>query len=243
MKKTLILVVCMVMALAACNKGNAPVTAASSNSGKPALAKINDVTVTEDDLKREVGYLQPEVREMFAEEGGLKAIMDEVVKKEVLYQEAKKNGFQDSPEFKTRVEEYKKRVSIEMLLEKQVIGGAKVEDKDVRDFYDKNIEKFAMRGPDGKKGKTIEFEKVKSLIHERLLAEKQKETFDKYMEDLKKAYKVEINKEAIDKIAGNIGLGNAAGASPAMKVPAAAPAAPEATAPAAKPAAVPEHKK
>jgi peptidyl-prolyl cis-trans isomerase C len=54
---------------------------------------------------------------------------------------------------------------------------------------------------DKKMGQVVEFEKVKNLISQNLVAEKQKEAFDSYVEGLKKSYKVEINKEALSKLA------------------------------------------
>ncbi|HYA12347.1 MAG TPA: hypothetical protein VEF37_05185, partial [Thermodesulfovibrionales bacterium] len=41
---------------------------------------------------------------------------------------------------------------------------------------------------------------VKSLISQNLVAEKQKQIFDSYIDGLKKSYKVEINKEALSKL-------------------------------------------
>jgi parvulin-like peptidyl-prolyl isomerase len=54
---------------------------------------------------------------------------------------------------------------------------------------------------DKKVGQVIEFDKIKNLISQNLLAEKQKESFDSYIEGLKKKYKVEVNKEAVSKLA------------------------------------------
>jgi len=50
------------------------------------------------------------------------------------------------------------------------------------------------------KGSQVEFEKVKGLIEQRLTAEKQRETFDKFIEGVKKNYKIDINKDAVSKI-------------------------------------------
>lgn len=53
---------------------------------------------------------------------------------------------------------------------------------------------------DKKMGQVVDFEKVKNLISQNLMAEKQKEVFDSYIDGLKKSYKVEINKEALSKL-------------------------------------------
>ncbi len=47
------------------------------------------------------------------------------------------------------------------------------------------------------KGQIVDFAKVQGMIMQRLTAEKQKSNFDKYIDGLKKNYKVEINKDAL----------------------------------------------
>jgi len=49
---------------------------------------------------------------------------------------------------------------------------------------------------DKKTGAPVEFENVRDMISQKLSGEKQKEAFEKYVSDLRKSYKVEINKEA-----------------------------------------------
>lgn len=63
------------------------------------------------------------------------------------------------------------------------------------------------------KGTTVEFDKIKAQIGQKLTADKQKEAFDKFIEKLKKTYKVDINKDALSKL-------NAAPAQPAPQAPA-----------------------
>jgi parvulin-like peptidyl-prolyl isomerase len=53
---------------------------------------------------------------------------------------------------------------------------------------------------DKKMGQPVDFDKVKNLISQNLMAEKQKGVFDSYVEGLRKSFKVEINKEALSKL-------------------------------------------
>ena len=52
---------------------------------------------------------------------------------------------------------------------------------------------------DKKKGTPVEFDKIKDMLSQKLSAGKQKEAFEQYITELKKNYKVEINKEALTK--------------------------------------------
>jgi peptidyl-prolyl cis-trans isomerase C len=50
---------------------------------------------------------------------------------------------------------------------------------------------------DKKTGAPVEFEKVRDMISQKLSGDRQKEAFDTYVSELRKTYKVEINKEAL----------------------------------------------
>jgi parvulin-like peptidyl-prolyl isomerase len=52
---------------------------------------------------------------------------------------------------------------------------------------------------DKKKGTPVEFDKIRDMISQKLSGEKQKGAFDLYVAELKKNYKVEINKDALMK--------------------------------------------
>ena len=96
-----------------------------------------------------------------------------------------------APAYQKKLVDSQKLILISSLLEKEIEDKAKVSDKDVKTFYDKNRADFTVQG------KPIEFEKIKDMLAQRLTAQKQKEVFDTYVENLKKSYKVDINKEAI----------------------------------------------
>lgn len=155
------------------------------------LVKINGVTITKEDLKKEVEALPPFAQKMFEGEEGIARLIDELIKKELLYQEAKKKGLDKDAAYLKKVADSQKLILISALLEKEIEDKAKLSDKDIRDFYEKNKADFMVQG------KTIEFEKIRDMLAQRLTAQKQKEVFDGYVENLKKSYKVDVNKEAI----------------------------------------------
>ena len=155
------------------------------------LVKINGVTITKEDLKKEVEALPPFAQKMFEGEEGIARLIDELIKKELLYQEAKKKGLDRDAAYLKKVADSQKLILISALLEKEIEDKAKLSDKDVRDFYEKNKADFMVQG------KTIEFEKIRDMLAQRLTAQKQKEVFDGYVENLKKSYKIDVNKDAI----------------------------------------------
>lgn len=255
----------------------------------PYLAKVGNVKITQADLDRELKSIPEFAQKIFEGAGGKERFLDEIIKKELLYQEALKKGFDKNEEFQKKVEDFKKITLISLLLEKEIEAKAEITDQDVKDYYEKNKNEFAQisqirarhilvktedeakkilerikKGEDfakiaqttsidtgtaknggdlgyfspgqlvpefeeaaarlktgeisqpvktkfgyhiievidKKMGKPVEFERVKNLIFQRLSATKQKEAFDKYIENLKKSYKVEINKDALSQISG-----------------------------------------
>jgi peptidyl-prolyl cis-trans isomerase C len=275
------LIVLLVFAFNACSK--------KTETKGPYLVKVGNAKITEADLDRELKNLPEFAQALFAGSSGKERFLDELVKKEILYQEAVKKGIDKDPQYAAKVEDFKKITLVGLLLEKVIEAKSKVNPQDVKDYYEKNkdevspasqmrvsqiivktsdeansiyeklkkgedfakiakqnsldpgsaknggdlgylakgqmkpeIESVAVKlkvgafSPpvkipggylivkvtDKKLGKPLEFDKVKNLIAQRLAAEKQKDAFDSYLDELRKSYKVEMNKEAISKLSG-----------------------------------------
>lgn len=268
-------------------KGTGP----AKDQGKKGavLAKVDSAEITEADFDRELQTLPDYAQQMFEGPAGKEKFLEELIKKEILYQEAVKKGMDKTPEFTKKLEEFKKLSMVQELLEKEIMSKAKVTDQDVKDYYEKNKADFAttsqikashilvktegealkvlerlkkgekfeaiakkesidkqsaknggdigyfskgqvvpefekaaagmkkgevssvpvktsfgyhiIKVTDRKTGPVIDFDKVKEIIAQRLSGEKQKETFDSYVAELKKGRKIEINKDALAKSA------------------------------------------
>jgi len=278
---TFILTISLLLAFVACAKKEAPKTG-------PYLAMVGKTQITQADLEREIKGLPDFAQKIFEGPEGKEKFLNELIKKELLYQEALKRGIDKDAEYQKKVEEFRKLTLIGQLLEKEIELKAKVTEQDAKAYYEKHkaelasfsqikashilvkteaeakqIEEMLKKGgnfaelakkhsidpgsaknggdlgyfssgqmlpefeqaaarlkpgeisaplktkfgyhlikvADKKTGKPIEFEKVKSVLLQRLSAEKQKEVFDTFIENLKKNFKVEINKEAVSKLA------------------------------------------
>lgn len=255
----------------------------------PYLAKVGTVKITQADLERDIKNLPEFAQRLFEGPEGKGKFLDEMIKKELLYQEASKRGLDKDPEYLRKLEEFKKLTLIGQLLEKEIEAKAKVTDQDVKDYYEKHKDELSaisqirashillkteeeakkiiarvkkgedfaaiakkssidpgsaqnggdigyfssgqmvpefesaaaklkvgevssdpvktkfgyhvIKVTDKKQGKPVEFEKIKNVLFQRISAERQKEFFDSYIENLKKTFKVEINKEAVSKLA------------------------------------------
>ncbi len=253
----------------------------------PYLAKVGSAKITQADFEREMKNLPPFAQKLFEGKGGKEKFLDELIKKELLYQEALKKGLDKDAEFKEKVEDFKKISLISQVLEKEIETKVTVTEQDVKDYYEKHKNELAaisqirakhilvkteaeakkilesikkgedfgklaqkysidkgsaknggdlgffsagqmvpefeaaaaqldigkvsepvktkfgyhiIKVVDKKTGKPLEFEKIQNNIFQRLTAEKQKEVFDTFIENLRKSYKVEINQDAVSKL-------------------------------------------
>ncbi len=109
----------------------------------PYLAKVGNATITQADLDREMKNLPEFAQKFFEGPGGKEKFLDELIKKELLYQEALKKGLDKDPEFLKKVEDFKKITLISQLLEKEIETKAKVTEKDAKDYYEKHKAELA----------------------------------------------------------------------------------------------------
>lgn len=183
-----------------------PVPAEKSASEAPVeyLAKVNDVTIGVEDVKEEFSMLNLRAQQMFMAEGGLESFLDEIIKKEMLLQEATKRDYESDPKFKELMEDYKKRLYIGFLLKDEVELKSEVSDEEVKKYYEDNRKDFVLESPDKDKPEVIELEAVKDLIRQRLAEQKKDKVFESYIAGLKKAYDIKINEDAVNRAFGNM---------------------------------------
>ncbi len=115
----------------------------SCSKGKDeVVVKAGSSKITKQQLQEDLKNLPPQTKLFLASPEGANRLKDELIKREVLYEEAKKKGLAKSDEFKKRVEEFKKITLINMLLEQEIKGLQEVTEKEVKEYYEKNKDQF-----------------------------------------------------------------------------------------------------
>lgn len=138
--KTITLIFCTA-AVFGCKQGDKPAAAGEKNSGA-VLAEVNGAKITTGDFKKEVENLPPYLKPMTETLDGKKELLDTMVVREIVMQEAKKAGIDKSKEVTDKLEELRKRIIVEAFLKKKIEEEAKVTDADLQKFYDQNKDKF-----------------------------------------------------------------------------------------------------
>jgi len=133
MKRTLSLILAVFFVFGCTKKGN---------SEGVVVAKVNNAVITTEDFINNFKRLPQWAQERFSSEEGRKQFLEELIKRELLYQEAKRRGLDKEKEFIEKIEEYKRMTLLSTFIKKEIEEKATVSDKEVREYYDNNTEQF-----------------------------------------------------------------------------------------------------
>ncbi len=162
------------------------------NPNRKVLAHVNDEEITLSHFNEEVKKLESPIREMYQEDPN--QLLEQIVIKRLLLQEAKKQGITPPP--KTYKDEAKGRLSpedelITELLKKKFPSPPEVTRDEVKNYY--NLLKDKMGG------RTLE--EMAPMLEEAIRQGKQQEQVGQFLKELLRNAKLEINQILLKKIA------------------------------------------
>lgn len=106
------------------------------------LAEVNGGTITTGDFSRELKNLPDYLKAMADTPQGRKEMLDTMVIRELILQQAAKDGVDKGPEIEEKMRDLKKRLIVEAYLKKKVEAESQVSDADLQKFYEQNKDKF-----------------------------------------------------------------------------------------------------
>jgi peptidyl-prolyl cis-trans isomerase C len=112
--------------------------------GSKELVRINNVSISLEEF-RQISEKQPlEGKMRLVSEKGLRDFLENyVITREVLYQEAKRKGLDKSKEVTAKVEDFRRAMVIDALLEEALQGKGEASENEVQKYYKENQELFA----------------------------------------------------------------------------------------------------
>jgi peptidyl-prolyl cis-trans isomerase C len=112
--------------------------------GNDELVRVNDVAISLEEF-RQMSENQPlEGKMRLLNEKGLRDFLDNyVITREVLYQEAKQKGLNKNKEIERKVEDLRRALVIDALLEQVLKGKSKVSDDEIQKYYQENEARFS----------------------------------------------------------------------------------------------------
>ena len=156
------------------------------NPERQKIALVNDRIITVAQFSREVGKIPAPYQDMFREEP--KQFLEQLILKEILLQEANRQGVKPDPAAKGEEAEMS---LIQNLLKKEVLDKIQVDPEEVEKLYRQHKDKM-----DGKP-----LNKVAPYIEEALREAKGKEQMEGYLLALKEKAKVEVDEKRLQAIA------------------------------------------
>jgi len=110
---------------------------------KKELVKINNVSISMGEFRQISERQSLEGKMRLLNEEGLRDFLDNyVITREVLYQEAKKKGFDKNQEIMAKVEDFRRAMVIDALLEDALRGKGEVSDNEIEQYYKENKDRF-----------------------------------------------------------------------------------------------------
>lgn len=106
------------------------------------LAKVDNKAITIQDYKEALKQLPPQVQWAVKSDKELQAkFLDNLVTKAILIETAKKSGIEEDEEMKMEIEEFRESLLLNRYLDAR-LGGVKVTDEEVKDYYGRHKEEF-----------------------------------------------------------------------------------------------------
>lgn len=111
--------------------------------GDKELLRVNDASISLEEFHRLSEGQSLEGKMRLLNEKGLRDFLENyVVTRELLYQEAKKKGFEKNPEILTKVENFERMMLIDALMEEMLKGKTEVSETEIQQYYKENQDRF-----------------------------------------------------------------------------------------------------
>src|SRR4030065_748110 len=105
--------------------------AQKGSSTGSVIAKVNNTAITKEDFLKESKLVPEWAKQNFSTKDGKERFLDELIKKELIYQDAKNKGLDKDKEILAQVEEFKKMTLLSVVLKKEIEEKVQVSDEEL----------------------------------------------------------------------------------------------------------------
>ncbi|RJQ50488.1 MAG: peptidylprolyl isomerase [Nitrospiraceae bacterium] len=152
-------------------------------SDSPVLAEVGKAKITQDEFTNEISRIPDWAREQFSNKEGKEKFLEELIKRELIYQDARKMKLDKDPEYLEKKKEFERMSLVALILKKEVEDKAGVSDEEAKAFFDKNADKFTIGTKIRASHILVDTEEQAKKIHARI---KKGESFSKLAQSLSK---------------------------------------------------------
>ena len=140
LKKTLLFIALLLLAaslFSGCGKSG------EKEMGDKELVRINEVPISLDEFHQISEGQSLEGKMRLLNEKGLRDFLENyLITREILYQEAKKKGFEKNKDILAKIENFKRMTLIDSLLEEALKGKTEVSEGELQQYYKENQDRF-----------------------------------------------------------------------------------------------------
>ena len=173
-----------ILFLAGCPAGN-------KSPGKKVVAEINSYKMTVEDIKYDFKNAPYDEADMLKTDKGRRTYLDGLIEKEVLLQEAQRQGIDREKGFMKSIENYWEQALLKILLErksKEISRLIHVYDNEVEDYYRDSGEKLPLS-------------KVKDEIKNIIRQKKETDAMNAWVDELKNRSHIKVDEKVLESLA------------------------------------------
>ena len=166
-------------------------TGCSSDDGEgdnQVVMQVNEYKMSVEDLRYELRNIPYDEEGLLDTKENRREYMDRLMEREILLQEAQRQGMDREKDFMKSIENYWEQALLRLLLEKmsnQIAGAIHVYDKEVEEYY-KNS------------GETLPLSRIEKDIRRIIRQEKETDAMNNWIKELKVKAQIKINDEVLE---------------------------------------------
>jgi peptidyl-prolyl cis-trans isomerase C len=134
----------------------------------PVLVTVGKSAITEKDFMTQVSRVPDWAREQFQGKEGKERFLEEMIKRDLIYNQAKKMRLQNDKEYIEKLKEFEKMTLVALLLKKEIEDKVQVTEDEARALFDENQDKFTIGSQLRASHILVETEDEAKNIHDRI---------------------------------------------------------------------------
>ncbi len=154
------------------------------------VAQVNNYTMMVEDLRYELKNIPHDAASLLKTEEGRMRYMDSLLGKEILLQEAQRQGIDKEKDFMKSIENYWEQALLRLLLQRksqEISDSIRVHEEEIKEYY-RNA------------GESLPFSEVRVDIEGIIRQKKETEAMNTWIEELKERSYIRVNKDVLNEV-------------------------------------------
>ncbi|MBF0362228.1 MAG: hypothetical protein HQK49_14525 [Oligoflexia bacterium] len=166
---------------------------AGTTAGGDVVAKIGDKKIYLHEINTYLDELPEFVRKNFSKTEEKQNFVKKYVADTMLFEKAKRQGMNNDTKFRQQIERIERELLLQKIFEQEISKKISISESDVKNYYEANKDKFAQKNPKSNApAPAPKFEEIKKMVTDNYRQEKERDLYQKLIEETLKIEKVEL---------------------------------------------------